>query len=96
MKVNKIYCGSNIYILDSFVFIMQLVNPLFRDTVITLCKLLFFCVFLIVCFTSYFMFSIAVLPHSPGVVFILSIVETRDQNSQGCPLLFSNLGSFCA
>ena len=27
-----------------------------------------------------------------------SIVETRDQNSQGCPLLFSNrnLGSFCA
>ena len=26
-----------------------------------------------------------------------SIVETRDQNSQGCPLLFSNrnLGSFC-
>ena len=27
-----------------------------------------------------------------------SIVEKRDQNSQGCPLLFSNsnLGSFCA
>ena len=27
-----------------------------------------------------------------------SIIETRDQNSQGCPLLFSNrnLGSFCA
>ena len=27
-----------------------------------------------------------------------SIVETRDQNSWGCPLLFSNrnLGSFCA
>ena len=27
-----------------------------------------------------------------------SIVETRDQNSQGCPLLFliRNLGSFCA
>ena len=27
-----------------------------------------------------------------------SIVETRDQNSRGCPLLFSNrnLGSFCA
>ena len=26
-----------------------------------------------------------------------SIVETRDQNSRGCPLLFSNrdLGSFC-
>ena len=27
-----------------------------------------------------------------------SIVEARDQNSRGCPLLFSNrnLGSFCA
>ena len=25
--------------------------------------------FLIVCFTSYFMFSIAVLPHRPGVVY---------------------------
>ena len=30
----------------------------------------FFCVsFLIVCFVSYFMFSITVLPHSPGVVY---------------------------
>ena len=29
---------------------------------------------------------------------LLSIVETRDQNSRGCPLLFSNrnLGPFCA
>ena len=26
-------------------------------------------IFLIVCFTSYFVFSIAVLPHSPGVVY---------------------------
>ena len=25
--------------------------------------------FLLVCFTSYFVFSIAVLPHSPGVVY---------------------------
>ena len=30
--------------------------------------ILFFC-FLIVCFTSYFVFSIAVLPHSPWVVY---------------------------
>ena len=54
--------------------------------------------FLIVCFTSYFVFCIAVLPQSPGVVYYLSIVETRDQSSRGCPLLFSNrnLGSFCA
>ena len=28
-----------------------------------------FFVFLIICFTSYFVFSIAVLPHSPGVVY---------------------------
>ena len=31
--------------------------------------MLFFFFFLIVCFTSYFVFSIAVLPHSPGVAF---------------------------
>ena len=36
-------------------------------------------VFLIVCFTSYFMFSIAVLPHRPGVVYyhLLLRQETR-------------------
>ena len=34
--------------------------------------------YLIVCFTSYSVFRIAVLPHR----------ETRDQNSWGCPLLF--------
>ena len=39
----------------------------------------FFCFFLIVCFTSYFVFSIAVLPHSPGVVYyhLLLRRETR-------------------
>ena len=38
-----------------------------------------FCFFLIVCFTSYFVFSIAVLPHSPGVVYyhLLLRRETR-------------------
>ena len=37
------------------------------------------CLFYIVCFTSYFMFSIAVLPHSPGVVYyhLLLRRETR-------------------
>ena len=30
---------------------------------------IFFIFFYIVCFTSYFVFSIAVLPHSPGVVY---------------------------
>ena len=42
------------------------------------------------------MFSIAVLPDSPGTTILPSIVEMRDQNSRGCPLLFSNrnLGSF--
>ena len=35
--------------------------------------------FLVVCFTSYFLFSIAVLPHSPGVVYyhLLLRRETR-------------------
>ena len=38
-----------------------------------------FFLFLIVCFTSYFVFSIAVLPHSPGVVYyhLLLRRETR-------------------
>ena len=43
--------------------------------------------FLIVCFTSYFMFSIAVLPQSWGSV-LPSIVETREKNSWG--YLFSS------
>ena len=57
--------------------------------------LIFF--FFLNCFTSYFVFSIAVLPHSPGVVYYHLLLR-RDQNSRGCPLLFSNrnLGSFCA
>ena len=39
----------------------------------------FFFFFLIVCFTSYFVFNIAVLPHSPGVVYhhLLLRRETR-------------------
>ena len=39
----------------------------------------FVVVFLIVCFTSYFVFSIAVLPHSPGVMYyhLLFRRETR-------------------
>ena len=51
--------------------------------------------FQVVYFPSYFMFSTAALPHSPGVVY--SIAEERDQKSWGCPLLFSKrtLGSFC-
>ena len=38
-----------------------------------------FFVFLIVCFTSYYVFRIAVLPHSPGVVYyhLLLRQETR-------------------
>ena len=39
----------------------------------------FYFFFLIVCFTGYFVFSIAVLPHSPGVVYyhLLLRRETR-------------------
>ena len=41
--------------------------------------LFFFLFFLIVCFTSYFVFRIAVLPHSPGVVYYCLLLrrETR-------------------
>ena len=42
-------------------------------------KVVFFCVFLIIYFTSYFLFSITVLPHSTGVVYyhLLLRRETR-------------------
>ena len=45
-----------------------------------------------VCLTSYFVFSVGVLSHSPVVVYypVPSIVEMGVQNSWGCPLLFSN------
>ena len=39
---------------------------------------------LIICFTSYFFLSTAVLPHIPGVI-LPSIVEMRDQNFPGLP-----------
>ena len=54
---------------------------------------------LFVLFTSFFVFCIADLPHSPGVVYyhLLLRQETRIAGV-ACMLLFSNrnLGSFCA
>ena len=60
-------------------------------------------------FFIFFLFFICIfyqvlgVPHSSSSTptwgsVLPSIVETRDQNSRGCPLLFSNrnLGSFCA
>ena len=41
----------------------------------------FFFFFLIVCFTSYFVFSIAVLPHSPGVVYYHLLFLTPHRGS---------------
>ena len=52
----------------------------------------------IVCFTSYFMFSIAVLPHSPGVVYYHLLLKRETRIPRVAPLLFvnRNLGYFCA
>ena len=58
-------------------------------------------------FIFYFFFGmfyqVLGVPHSSSSTptwgsVLPSIAETRDQNSRGCPLLFSkrNLGSFCA
>ena len=60
------------------------------------CDISFTSFILIVCFTSYFMFSVAVLPNMSWGSVLPSIVEMRDQNSRGCPHLFPNrnLGSF--
>ena len=53
--------------------------------------------FYIIFFTSYFVFSIAVLPHSPGVVYYHLLLRRETRIPGGCPLLFSNrnLGFFC-
>ena len=50
-----------------------------RQDMIVSVRATFFFFFLFVCFTSYFVFSIAVLPHSPGVVYyhLLLRRETR-------------------
>ena len=55
-------------------------SPRAEGGFLEICNIVFvFFVFLIVCLTSYFMFSIAVLPHSPGVVYyhLLLRRETR-------------------
>ena len=66
------------------------------NAVIVSVSLFFF--FLIVCFTSYFVFSIAVLPHSPGVVYHNLLLRRETRIPGVAPFLFSNrnLGSFCA
>ena len=68
-QVTKGHLYHLLGVLDYYVMYRQRVFFLF---------FLFVC-FLIVCFTSYFVFSIAVLPHSPGVVYyhLLLRRETR-------------------
>ena len=57
-----------------------------------------FFIFFILCFTSYFIFSTAGLPHSPGVVYNHLLFRRETRIPGVAPLLFSNriLGSFCA
>ena len=58
------------------------------------CDLVLFLFFVFNCM----FYQLLVVPHSSSSTQSWGSVETRDQNSQGCPLLFSsrNLGSFCA
>ena len=53
-------------------------------------RIIYIYIFLIVCFTSYFVFSIAVLPHSPGVPSIV-IVRAEVMDTVGYGLKNSNL-----
>ena len=46
-------------------------------------------VFLIVCLTSYFVFSIAVLPHSPGVVYYHLLLRRETRTPWVAPNPFS-------
>ena len=48
---------------------------------------LFFLI-LIICFTSYFVFSIAVLPHSPGVVYYHLLLRRESRISGVAPFSF--------
>ena len=79
--------------------VTDLTTPAFIYCRVAIClwDQLFF-LFVFVCFTSYFVFSIAVLPHSPGVVYYHLLLRRETRIPGGCPLLFSkrNLGSFCA
>ena len=43
------------------------------------------------CFTSYFMFSIAVLPHSPGVVYYHLLLR-RETRNPGVALFSFRIG----
>ena len=52
--------------------------------------------FFFVCFTSYFVFSIAVLPHSPGVVYYHLLLRRETRIPGVAPFSNRNLGSFCA
>ena len=48
-------------------------------------------------FTSYSVFSIAVLPHSPGVVYYHLLLRREARIPGVAPFSFrKNLGSFCA
>ena len=48
----------------------------------------FFLSFVIVCFTSYFVFSIAVLPHSPGVVYYHLLLRRETRFPRVAPFSF--------
>ena len=50
--------------------------------------LVFLCIKQRACVTSYFVFSIAVLPHRHGIVYYHLILYTRDQHFWGAPSLF--------
>ena len=60
-----------------------------------LCKCLVFCFSLIVCFTSYFVFSVAVLPRSPGVVYYHLLLRPETRIPGAAPVSF-RMGIFCA
>ena len=44
--------------------------------------------FFLICFTSYFVFSIAVLPHSPGVVYYHLLLRRETRIPRVAPFSF--------
>ena len=77
---------------------MILCPPIQQPAAAYLCRNAMFLVFFV-----FFLYVLPGVPHGSSSTptwgsVLSSIVETRDQSSRGCPLLFSNrnLGSFCA
>ena len=67
---------------------MTTIGSLCPIAIVSKIVLFFLFVFLIVCFTSYFVYCIAVLPHSPGVVYYHLLLRRETRVPRVAPFSF--------